>query len=165
MSAITMSGATEEPTKLMKYPTDIRRSDWIIRDLSLVPMCGDGAPFFDVEAFVKKVLFPHPNVNLLLRGAHKLHLLLFHKCSEVYVRRGEFKLSHALTDKEFEQSQVGADSYVLGWCMLTPREDIGITVVNFFDTVIRGHNFGELLWDKVVLLSLIHISEPTRQIH
>lgn len=132
----------------MKYHVDFHPSDWIIKDMSLVPLCGDGAPFFDCKTFVEKVIFPHPNVNLLLHGAHRLYLLIFHKCSEMYVRRGEFKLSQALSEEEFEQIQIDTDSFVLGWCMMTPREDIGVTVMDFFDTVIRGHNFGELLWEK-----------------
>lgn len=121
----------------MKYSKDFHLSDWIVDDMSLIPC----------KPFVEKVIFPHP--DLLLHHAHRIHVLVYNEASEKFRCPNEFSFAKVLTGEERAKSRVGEGKYALGWCTLMPYDDVGIVAVDFFDTVLPGHNFGALMWDKI----------------
>ena len=104
------------------------------------------------------------NRNIITRNLDKVHLLIYQVEEEKYFLQDEPKFSTLIPIEEYQDlvfTDAPSDRHfiLLGWALVS--DDEKHVKIHIFDTFLRGHNFGELLIDKIYDLDKsIYISDP-----
>lgn len=123
-------------------------SEWIVKDIDQEKISDTLLPGDILKDFVRDIIFQHPNSGTLLSELSNIVVFPAMEGSDRYVRDGELKWSDILNQPQMEKltSQM---RLILGYMLLSSdKENENIMYIEFFDTIIRGLNIGELMIEK-----------------
>jgi hypothetical protein len=124
------------------------RHEFIVQDIDQEKISDAYLPVDILKDFVRDIIFQHPNAGTLLSELSNIILFSAMEGSDRYVRDGELKWSDVLNQQQMEKltSQM---RLILGYMLLSSdKENENIMYIEFFDTIIRGLNIGELMIEK-----------------
>ena len=122
--------------------------EFIVRDIDQEKISDTYLPGDILKDFVRDIIFQHPNSGTLLSELSNIVVFPAMEGSDRYARDGELKWSDVLNQQQMEKltSQM---RLILGYMLLSSdKENENIMYIEFFDTIIRGLNIGELMIKK-----------------
>jgi hypothetical protein len=119
---------------------------WIINDsvfgkIKDLPIEGD-----TIKQFIDDVILKHPNWNILLKNLSDIYVWVAWFDSQKYLKTGEKSWQDIMTPEQYAILKKNKELVIA--YMVVEEKNYRIHYINFFDTVVRHHNLGDLMINK-----------------
>lgn len=121
-------------------------SNWIITDavfgkIKDIPIDGD-----TIKQFIDDVILNHPNWAILLKNLSEIYVWVAWFDSQKYLNPGEKSWKEIMPPDQYAILATNKE-LVIAYMVVEEKND-RIHYINFFDTVVRHHNLGDLMINK-----------------
>lgn len=120
---------------------------WIINDsvfgkkIKDLPIEGD-----TIKQFIDDVILKHPNWGILLKNLSEIYVWVAWFDSQKYLNPGEKSWKDIMTPEQYAILKKNKELVIA--YMIVEEKSEHIHYIDFFDTVVRHHNLGDLMINK-----------------
>jgi hypothetical protein len=99
-----------------------------------------------MQEFIENTIYKHPNRRILLQDLSNLYVLVASYDAQCYLRSGE-KTWKDIMDEHNYNLLTKNRKHIIAY-MLVSDDDDNIHYIELFDTIVKGHNLGEHIFNK-----------------